>query len=141
GALVLAHEVKEGGRVRLPVLREPLEVLKYRGYTGRAEERYRILGVLVEVRVEDALVHEVRIALDREQYPAQVMQLQHGQGVRLAGDGCFDLPRVFIEDLFAPWNDLREDRKAVARRGPGVDRAVSSLLHLIGEDPPLRDRH
>ena len=55
------------------------------------EQRHRILGVLVEVGVEDALIHEVRVAPDVEEHPAQVMQLEHGEAIGEPGDRVLDL--------------------------------------------------
>src|SRR4029453_218376 len=57
-ALVVTNELDERLRVRLPVLRKTLEVLE-RGVQSRLSEQHDgVLGVLVEVRVEDPLVHE-----------------------------------------------------------------------------------
>src|SRR4051794_34694889 len=61
------------------------------------------------------------------------MQLQRSEGVRLAGNGLFDDARVLVEDLLAPGNDLRKNRKAVARRRPRKDRTISPLFHLAGK--------
>ena len=48
------------------------------------EESHGILGVFVEVGVEDALIHEVGFPLDVEKHPAQVVELEHSETVRLA---------------------------------------------------------
>src|ERR1700758_1254010 len=58
-ALVVADELNESVRVLLPVLRKTLEVGEHRRDTGLAEQPHRVLGVLVEVGVEDALVLEM----------------------------------------------------------------------------------
>jgi hypothetical protein len=54
--LVFPHECYERCRVLLPVLRKIFEVGEDGRNTGLAEQRYRILGVLVEVGIEDALI-------------------------------------------------------------------------------------
>src|SRR4051812_23100349 len=59
GALMIAHEFDEGGRVGLPVLWKSLKVLKDRLDAQRAKQGDGVLGVLVEIGVEDALIHEV----------------------------------------------------------------------------------
>src|SRR5262245_9133117 len=56
--LVVADELDERFRVRFPVRRKPLEVLENRVDAGLSEESDRILGVFVEIGVEDPLVHE-----------------------------------------------------------------------------------
>ena len=43
------------------------------------KQRDRVVGVLVEIRVEDALVHEIRFLADIEQHPLEVVQLQRRQ--------------------------------------------------------------
>src|SRR6516225_7673647 len=58
-ALVFADELDERVRVLLPVLREPFEVGEDRCDTGLAKQPHRVLGVLVEVGVEDALILEM----------------------------------------------------------------------------------
>ena len=65
--------------------------------TGRRENRYRILGVFVEVRVEDTLILKVGFSIDFENLPAQIMQLEHGEAVRLLGHGFLDLPGMLVE--------------------------------------------
>ena len=114
-----------------------LQILENGVETGCREDADRILGVFVEVGVEDAHVHEVGFALDVEKDPAEVMQLQHGEDVRLTGHGLLDVLGVLIEDLLPSGDDLRDDGEAVARRGLGKDRAVSALLYVVLGEPPL----
>src|SRR5262245_54861902 len=78
-ALMLPHELDEGRRVRLPVLGEALEVLEDRVDPRRRKNRDGVFGVLVEVRVEDALVHEVGVLADVEEHPTQIVQLEGGE--------------------------------------------------------------
>ena len=61
--------------------------------------RHRILGVLVEVGVEDALIHEVGVAFDVEEHPAQVVQLEHGEDVGLPGHRLLDVLGILAEDF------------------------------------------
>ena len=85
------------GSVRLPVLREPLEVFKDRLEPGLGEDGDGILGVLVEVGVEDALIHEVGVAFDVEEHPAQVVQLEHGEAVGRLGHRLLDPLGILAE--------------------------------------------
>src|SRR5438874_12139542 len=78
-ALVVAHELDERSGVRLPVLREPFEVLKDRLEASLREDAYGFFGVLIEFGVEDAMVHEVGVLADVEEDPSQVVQLQHSE--------------------------------------------------------------
>src|SRR3954449_4232520 len=55
-ALVFADELDEGWRIRFPVDREPFEVLEHGVDSGLREELNGILGVFVEIGVEDALI-------------------------------------------------------------------------------------
>src|SRR3954447_22897473 len=140
GALVVAHELDERSGVRLPVLREPFKVLKDRPEAGPREDAYGVFGVLVEVGVEDALVHEVGVLADVEEHPAQVVELQHGEEVRRLGHPLLDPLGVRIEILLGAGLDPGKDAEAVAGRSLGVDRAVASLLYLIREESPFGDR-
>src|SRR5262249_45383593 len=85
GTLVRAEIGDERGDVGLPVSREPLELLEDRVDAGAGEEGDGVLGVLVEVRVEDALVHEIRVRTDVEEDPPQVVELERRQHARVVG--------------------------------------------------------
>ena len=65
------------------------------------------------------------------------MQLEDRQGVGLRGDRLLDGFGVFVEDFFPAWNDLREDREAVAGRGLGKDRPYRPCSSLSWKYPPL----
>src|SRR5437588_3299692 len=112
GALVLAHELDERSGVRLPVFREPFEVLKDRPEAGPREDADGVFGVLVEVGVEDALVHEVGVLADVEEYPAQVVELQHGEEVRRLGRSLLELPGIRVAALVGSWLDPGTDAHA-----------------------------
>src|SRR5947209_17132292 len=140
-ALMLANKLDERRSIRLPVRRKALEVFEDGVDAVLREEGHSILGVFVKVGVEDALIHEVGLSLDREEHPAQVVQLEHGKTVRLACHRLLDIPSMFVECLFPSGNDLRDDREAITCWTFRKDRAVSALLYLIFEDSPFRDRH
>src|SRR3954468_2372257 len=55
-AMMLADKFDECRGIGLPVLGKTLEIFEYRIDARRREKCYRILGILVEVRVEDALI-------------------------------------------------------------------------------------
>ena len=58
--MMVADELDERRGVRLPVLRKALKIFEDGVDAGCRKERDGILGVFVEVGVEDALVHESR---------------------------------------------------------------------------------
>src|SRR3954454_16383108 len=140
-ALVLANELDEGRSIRLPVRRKALEVLEDGVDAVLRKERHSILGVFVKIGVEDALIHEIGLPFDREENPAQVVQLKHGEAVRLLRYGLLDVSGVLVEYIFPARDDLGDDGEAIARGTLGKDLAVSALLHLVFEDPSFRDRH
>ena len=61
--MVFAHELNEGGALVFQSFGKPSRFSKTVLMTGRPEERNGILGVFVEIGVEDALVHEIGFAL------------------------------------------------------------------------------
>ena len=84
------------------------------GVDARAcEERNGVFGVLVEVGVEDALVHEVRVRADVEEHPAQVVELERRERVGLAAIVLLDLlpyarispsvPGLIFAMIVKPW--------------------------------------
>ena len=125
---MIADKFDECGGVRLPVHREALEIFEHRPQASDAEERNGVFCIFIEVGVENPLIHVVGVAFDRKEDPAQIMQLQDGKCVRLGRDRVLNVFSVFVEDVLAAGNYFREDREAVARRGLGKDRPVSSLL-------------
>src|ERR1700727_1350026 len=127
---MLTNKLDEGVRILFPVLRESLEIGEHRSDPGLAEQRHRILGVLVEVGVEDALVLKMQPRTDIEQYPPQVVQPQRCEHVGTPGNRFLDLLSVGADDLFAPLFDLRDDRKAIAGRSSRVDGTVPASFEL-----------
>src|SRR6478609_7248442 len=65
--LMLAHKCHEGCRIGLPVLWESFEILEDCRNARGGEQRNSVLGVFVEVGVENALVHEIGFPFDGEQ--------------------------------------------------------------------------
>src|SRR3954470_14045478 len=57
--LVLANELDESRWIRLPVFGKALEVFKNGADAELCEQSHCVLGVLIEVGVEDTLIHEV----------------------------------------------------------------------------------
>ena len=78
-ALMLADELNECRKVRFPILGKALEVFEDSNKTRGPENCNGILGVFVEVRVEDALIQEVGLPVDLEEVPAQIVQLEYGE--------------------------------------------------------------
>src|SRR5277367_597413 len=140
-ALVLTHKRDEGRRIRFPVGREPFQILENCVHASQTEKCYRVFRVFIEVRVKDALIHEVGLTFNWEEHPAQIVKLEHGEQVGLASKGCLELLRVPVKDVFPPGNDLCDDRETVTCRRPGKDRTVSSLLDFVGEEAAFRDGH
>src|SRR5207247_9515553 len=97
-ALMFADELDEGRRVRFPIRRESFELLEDRVDARGFEQFDRVLGVLVEIRIENALIHEVLVGADIEQYPPEVMQLEWGQPQRIGLDGLLN-PRPVGTDF------------------------------------------
>src|SRR6266576_4808553 len=77
--LVFAKEVDECWYVRLPVLGKTFKVLENGVHSDLFEQGYCILCVLVEICIEDSLVHEVRVLSNIEENPPKVVQLERFQ--------------------------------------------------------------
>src|ERR1700677_1907076 len=73
-ALMLADECDEGGRIGLPIRWESLEIFENRRNACGGEQCDSVLGVFVEVGVENALIHKMGFPVDGKQQPAQVVQ-------------------------------------------------------------------
>src|SRR5204863_1907473 len=138
GALMVADELDEGRRVCLPIHRESFELLEDRVDARCREQLDRVLGVLVEIRIENALIHEVLVGADVEQYPPEVMQLEWGERMRTGLDGLLDPRPVGTDFILGARLDLGDDREAMTRRRSWIRRAVASLLK--GKVALLRNR-
>src|SRR4051794_20740254 len=66
GTLMLANELDERRHIGLPVLRKAFQVLEYGRDATLGEQRHCVVGIFVELGIEDALVHEVGILADVE---------------------------------------------------------------------------
>src|SRR6185436_1016171 len=139
--LMLADKLDEILRLGFPIFGKAFEVFENSINAGGREERHSVLGVLVEVCVEDALIHEVGLPVDRKEDPAQVVQLEHGETVRLRRYGLLDVFGILVEHLLPTGDDFRKNRKAVAGWTLGKDRAVSALFHLILGESSFGNRH
>src|SRR6185369_16682690 len=140
-ALVLAYELDECRSIRLPVLGKPLEVFKHRPDAELREEAHGIFGVLVEVGVEDSLIHEVGFTFDVEEHPAQVVQLEYGKRIGCLGHCLFNGFSILADDVLPSGLDLRNNGEAVARGSLRKYRAVAPLFFLVFEESLFRDRH
>jgi hypothetical protein len=60
-----------------------------------------VFRIFIEVGIENALIHEVGIPFDGKEHPAQVMELQDSQRVRLRRNRVLDVFCVFVEDVLA----------------------------------------
>src|SRR5262249_35937731 len=98
-ALVFAKELADGGQVRLPVLQPSLELEECRRYARLGEEGHRILEVLVEIGVEDALVHEVETRADVEEDPAEIVKSQRSEDRRIGFYRVLDRLPVIADRL------------------------------------------
>ena len=123
--------------IRFPVYRKALEVFEDRINAGGPEEGHGILGIFVEVGVEDALIHKVGFPVDWKEDPAQIVQLEHGEAVRLVGYCLLDVLGVLVEHLLPTGDDLCEDREAVARRVLGKIGPYLPCSTLSLKNPPL----
>jgi hypothetical protein len=135
GVVMFADERDERLRVLFPILREAFEIREDRRDAGRAEQCDSILGVLVEVRVEDALVLKVQSGPDVEQHPPEVVQPQGRERLRAARDRLAVCPDGVLATLL----DFRDDRESVARRCPRKNWTVTPAFEF--EIAFFRDGH
>src|SRR6476660_7338370 len=140
-AMMVTDELDECRGVRFPIVRKALQIFENGVETRCRKDANRILGIFVEVGIENAHVLEVRFPLDVEKVPSKVMQLEHGEDISLTSHGLLDVLGVLIEDRLPSRDDLRNDGETVASRSLGKDRAVSALLNFIVGEVPLGDRH
>src|SRR5262249_11540856 len=124
-----------------PIFWKPLEVFKDRGDASFPKKRDGILGIFVEIGIEDALIHEVRLTFDVEEHPTEIVQPKYGESVGKASDRFFDGLPVCADRLLAPGFDLRDDCKSITSGSLGEDRAISPLLHFVLEESLFWDRH
>src|SRR5262249_49650434 len=94
------------------------------------EEGYCVLGVLVEIGVEDPLIHEPRVVV--EEHPAQVMELERREHIGVSLQRFRQSVPVTADCVCPPRLDLRDDCEPVTRRRLGKDRAVFPLFEVVG---------
>src|SRR5262245_11730148 len=105
--VVCAEELDDRLGIRRIVLRPALESLKGRLDARLAEYEGSIFAVLVEVRIENALIHHVFLTIDLKDQPSQVMRLKHLEKVGVGCDSFLDNFGVVVEVFFPSRNDLR----------------------------------
>ena len=82
----------------------------------------------------------IGLALDREENPANIMQLEDCENVRLTCHSLLDVASVFVEHFLPAGDNLRQDRKPIAGRRLGKDRAIAALLRLVLFNAAFRNR-
>ena len=127
---MIPKELDDGLEVGTPVLGPAFEVHEHGGEPGRVEQRDRVFEILVEVGVEDALVHEVEPRADVEQDPSQVVQLERREHAGVRGHRLLDGGAVLANHLLLPGFDLGDHGEAVAGGSPREYRTKSSLSEL-----------
>ena len=105
--------------IGLPIFREAFEIFEDSKNAGGREESHCILGVLVEVGVEDALILEVGLPVDLENLPAQIVQLEHGKAVWVLGNRFLNRLGMFVASFLTTGDQLCDDGEAVAGRSLG----------------------
>src|SRR5437667_5214609 len=139
--LVFPDKLDKRRSVSFPILWKSFKIFEDRVDAILREESHGVLCVLIEVSIENALIHEVGLIVDVEEHPAQVMQLEHFEGLGKTRDRFFNLLTIRTDGLLTLRLDLRDDREAIARGSLREDRAVSALLHFVCEKSALGDRH
>ena len=66
---MFSNEPNECFGIRLPISGKSFEILKNSVHSQADEKSHGIFGVLVEVSIENALIHEVLLAVDWKQHP------------------------------------------------------------------------
>src|SRR2546429_2207597 len=137
--VMVAHKLYERRRICFPIHREALQILERGVDPHTGEQRNGIFGVLVEVSVEEPLVHEIRFAADVKENPSQVMQLEGCKSRGTFCDRILNFLSILTDYLFSARLDLCNDREAIIGRSSWKDWTVAALLNL--EVPLLGDRH
>src|SRR6266536_6257898 len=120
--MMVTDELDECRGVRFPIFWKALQIFENGVETGCRKDGNRILGIFVEVGVENAHVLEIGFPIDIEKVPSEVMQLEHGEEVRLTSHGLLDVLGILIENRLPSGDDFRDDGEAVASRSLGKDR-------------------
>src|SRR4030081_1111868 len=138
-ALVFTNELDESWYVRLPVLGKTFKVLENCVHADLFEKGYCILGVLVEICIEDSLVHEVRVLSNIEENPPKVVQLERFQYIGYVCNRFLDGLAVAADRVLSSRLDLRDYGESMAGRSSWIYRAVSPVLEA--NVSLLRNRH
>src|SRR6202040_1978659 len=75
-AMMVTDELDECLGVRLPIFRKALQIFENGVETGCRKDANCILGIFVEVGVENAHVLKVSLSIYVEKVPSEVMQLE-----------------------------------------------------------------
>src|SRR5215203_2574890 len=97
---MLPDEFDERVGVGLPVHREAFEVFENGVNAEAHKERDCVFCVLVEVGVENTLIHEVQSRTDVEQHPTKIMKLERSEKVGKSPDRCLDRITVCANGCF-----------------------------------------
>src|SRR5215211_7967271 len=114
--MMVAHILYECRRICFPISREAFQILEHGGEPRGAKNRNGIFGVLVKIRVEISLIHEVGLATDVKDDPSQVMQLENCKKRGIFGDSFLNYLSMVADRLFAAWLDLCNNREAIIGR-------------------------
>src|SRR5215203_6740350 len=97
---MLPDEFDESVGIGLPVHREAFEVFENGVNAEAHKERDCVFRVLVEVGVENPLVHKVQSRTDVEQHPAKIMKLERSEKVGKSRDRSLDRISIFANGCF-----------------------------------------
>src|SRR6266513_1795680 len=106
--LVFAKEVDECWYVRFPVLGKAFKVFENCVHSDLFEQGYCVLGVLVEICIEDSLVHKVSVLSDVEENPSKVVQLESCKRIRHVLDRFLDGPAIGADSFLSSPLDFRD---------------------------------
>src|SRR3954471_2479899 len=118
--LVFANKLDECWYVRLPVLGKPFEVLEHCVHSDLFKQGYCVLRVLVEVCIENSLVHEVRVLSNIEENPSQVVELKRGKCIGHFRNRSLDGLAVGADRFFSSRLDLRNYGESIAGRSSWI---------------------
>src|SRR3954447_5703461 len=127
-ALVFANKLDECWNVRLPVLGKTFKVLEHCVHSDLLKQGYCILGVLVEICIEDSLIHEIRVLSNIEENPSQVVKLERCKCIGHIRNRSLDGLAVGADRFFSSRLDLGDYGKSMAGRSSWIKGAISSIL-------------
>src|SRR3954451_11867399 len=111
--MMVAHILYECRRICFPISREAFQILEHGGEPRSTKNRNGIFGVLVKIRVEISLIHEVGLTTDVKDDPSQIMQLENCKKRRVFGHPFLNDLAVIADRLLSVRLDLCNDGEAV----------------------------